>query len=227
MATYEQPNRTRTEDLKTGKNTLTVTYVGDVQATAPTISNASLLSTSVVSAEAGLIRTTFQYDMTDSTATTSPTGTGFTSVGIEYVGSLRTVPIQAHKRYQSLRPEEQKAVRDFVQNVTTSKALPAEWEDKYVYYREMRELATKMLAGQESYYEPSVILRRTYYASSLPSGKKLGKIKSPGIFYAAKPGLANWLLVSLSARGQAGNYTIVEEYELSGENGWDEALYSE
>jgi hypothetical protein len=226
MPNYEQPNRTRTEDAKTGRNTLTVSYIGDSQATAPTIANASLLTTSVVSAEAGMIRTTFQYDLTNSTAVTSPTGTGFTSTGIEYVGSLRTVPLEAHPRYAGLTAEEQKEVKDFVQNpISGSKALPTEWSS-FAGVTSMSELATKMLSGQESYYEPTVILRRTYYASALPSGKKLGKITEPGIYYAAKPDNADWLLVSLSARGQSGNYTIVEEYELSGENGWDADLYT-
>ena len=226
MPVYEQPGRNQTTDIKTGKKSLTVTYVGDSQATAPTIANASLLSTSVVSAEAGLIRTTFQYDLTNSTAVTSPTGTGFTSVGVEYVGSLRTVPLEAHPRYAALTAEEQKEVKDFVQNpISGSKAFPSEWSS-FAGVAEMTELATKLLAGQQSYYVPSVILRRTYYASSLPSGKKLGKIDSPGIYYAAMPDNANWLLVSLSARGESGNYTITQEYELSGEDGWDADLYT-
>jgi hypothetical protein len=221
MPTYEQPGRTEVQD-KSGKKTLTITYVGDAIATAPTISGASLYSKTVVTAEAGTVRSTFQYDLTEAGSVTS---SGGNIVGIEFIGSLRTVPLPAHPRYADLTAEEQKEVKDFVQNpIDGSKALP-DWSG-FAGVTEMAELATKMLAGQESYYEPSVILRKTYFSSSIPSGSKLGKIKDPNIFYAAKPTDADWLLVSLSARGQAGAYTVTEEYELSGENGWDADLYT-
>jgi hypothetical protein len=221
MPTYEQPGRTEVQD-KSGKKTLTITYVGDAIATAPTIASASLYSRTVVTAEAGTVRSTFQYDLT---AAGSVTSSGGNIVGIEFIGSLRTVPLPAHPRYADLTAEEQKEVKDFVQNpIDGSKALP-DWSG-FAGVTEMAELATKMLAGQESYYEPSVILRKTYFSSSIPSGSKLGKIKDPNIFYAAKPTDADWLLVSLSARGQAGAYTVTEEYELSGENGWDADLYT-
>lgn len=221
MPTYEQPGRTQQED-KSGKKTLTITYVGDAIATAPSISNASLASKTVVTAEAGTVRTTFQYDLTEAGSVTS---TGGNIVGIEFIGSLRTVPLPAHPRYADLTAEEQKEVKDFVQNpIDGSKALP-DWSG-FAGVTEMAELATKMLAGQESYYEPSVILRKTFFSSSLPSGDKLGKIKIPGVYYGAQPTDANWLLVSVSARGQSGAYTVTEEYELSGENGWDADLYT-
>lgn len=221
MPVYEQPGRTQTEN-KAGQKTLTITYVGDAIATAPTISNASLASRTVVTAEAGTVRTTFQYDLTAAESVTSTSGN---IVGIEFIGSLRTVPLQAHPRYAALTAEEQKEVKDFVQNpISGSKALP-DWSS-FAGVTEMAELATKMLEGQESYYEPSVILRKTFFSASLPSGSKLGKIKSPAVYYGAAPTDADWLLVSVSARGQSGAYTITEEYELSGEGGWDADIYS-
>lgn len=221
MPVYEQPGRTQTEN-KSGQKTLTITYVGDAIATAPTISNASLASRTVVTAEAGTVRTTFQYDLTEAGSVTSAGGN---IVGIEFVGSLRTVPLQAHPKYKDLTAEEQKEVKDFVQNpISGSKALP-DWSS-FAGVTEMADLATKLLEGQESYYEPSVILRKTFFSSSLPSGSKLGKIKDPSIYYGAKPDNADWLLVSLSARGQGGSYTITEEYELSGEGGWDPDIYT-
>lgn len=223
MPVYEQPGRTQVEN-KDGQKTLTITYVGDAIATAPTISNASLASTTVVSAEAGTVRTTFQYDLTEAGVVTGP-GSGGNIVGIEFVGSLRTVPLQAHPRYEDLTAEEQKEVKDFVQNpISGSKALP-DWSS-FAGVTEMAELATKLLEGKESYYEPSVILRKTFFSASLPSGSKLGKTKSPSIYYGAEPTDADWLLVSISARGQSGAYTVTEEYELSGEGGWDEDLYA-
>jgi hypothetical protein len=222
MPTYEQPGTTEVQD-KSGKKTLTITYVGDAIATAPTISGASLYSRTVVTAEAGTVRSTFQYDLT---AAGSVTSSGGNIVGIEFVGSLRTVPLPAHPRYADLTAEEQKEVKDFVQNpIDGSKALPSSWSG-FAGATEMSDLATKMLSGQESYYVPSVILRKTYFSSSLPSGSKLGKIKDPGIYYPAEPDNADWLLVSLSARGQNGKYTVTEEYELSGDNGWDADLYA-
>lgn len=221
MPTYEQPGRTQVEN-KSGQKTLTITYVGDAIATAPTISNASLASRTVVTAEAGTVRTTFQYDLTEAGTVTSAGGN---VVGIEFIGSLRTVPLQAHPRYATLTAEEQKEVKDFVQNpISGSKALP-DWSS-FAGVTEMAELATKMLEGQESYYEPSVILRKTFFSASLPSGDKLGKTKDPSIYYGSKPTGADWLLVSVSARGQAGAYTVTEEYELSGEGGWDADLYA-
>lgn len=221
MPVYEQPGSTTSEN-KVGQKTLTITYVGDAIATPPTISGASLASKTVVTAEAGTVRTTFQYDLT---AAGSVTSTGSNIVGIEFIGSLRTVPLQAHPRYATLTAEEQKEVKDFVQNpISGSKALP-DWSS-FAGVTEMAELATKMLEGQESYYEPSVILRKTFFSGSLPSGDKLGKIKSPNVYYGAAPTDADWLLVSVSARGQSGAYTVTEEYELSGEGGWDADIYT-
>jgi hypothetical protein len=222
MAIYEQPGRTETQD-RSGKKTLTISYVGDAIASAPTISNATLLSKTVVTASAGLINTTFQYDLTQ--ATSSGSAGAFSGTGVEFIGSLRTVPLQAHPRYKDLTAEEQKEVKDFVQNpISGSKALP-DWSS-FAGAAEMAELATKLLEGQESYFEPSVILRKTYNTGSLPSGLKLGKIEEPNIYYAAAPEDSDWLLVSLSARGQSGAFTITEEYELSGEGGWDADIYS-
>lgn len=221
MPVYEQPGRTQVEN-KAGQKTLTITYVGDAIATPPTISNASLASKTVVTAEAGTVRTTFQYDLTQAGSVTS---TGGNIVGIEFIGSLRTKPLQAHPRYATLTAEEQKEVKDFVQNpISGSKALP-DWSS-FAGVTEMAELATKMLEGQESYYEPSVILRKTFFSASLPSGDKLGKIKNPSVYYGAAPTDADWLLVSVSARGQSGAYTVTEEYELSGEGGWDADIYT-
>ncbi len=222
MATYEQPGRTEVQD-KSGKKTLTITYVGDTIATAPTISGASLYSKTVVTAEAGTVRSTFQYDLTEAGSVTS---SGGNIVGIEFVGSLRTVPMQAHPYYDEMTAGEQKAVADWVQNPAAgSKEVPDEWSS-YLNTGLMTNLAIKLLKGKTSYYEPSVILRKTYFSSSLPSGSKLGKIKDPNIYYAAKPDNSDWLLVSLSARGQSGAYSVTEEYELSGENGWDADLYT-
>ena len=221
MAGYEQPGRTQSTD-KSGKKTLTITYVGDSVASAPTISGATLLSQSVVSAEAGLINSSFQYDMT--TASTSTTGEGgaFSSTGIEFVGSLRTVPIEAHPNFAEphLYPEDIKKVKDAVQVPDRTPTF-----DDTTDSARAVSLYGYLVSGVESYYVPSIILRKTYNSSSIPSGNKLGKIADPGVYYSAKPTDATWLLINLSARGQSGSYVITEEYELSGEGGWDTYLY--
>ena len=221
MAVYEQPGRTQSTD-KSGKKTLTITYVGDSVASAPTISGATLLSQSVVSAEAGLINSSFQYDMTTASASTTGSGGAFSSTGIEFVGSLRTVPIEAHPNFAEphLYPEDIKKVKDAVQVPDRTPTF-----DDTTDSARAVSLYGYLVSGVESYYVPSIILRKTYNSSSIPSGNKLGKIADPGVYYSAKPTDATWLLINLSARGQSGSYVITEEYELSGEGGWDTYLY--
>ena len=228
MPTYEQPNRTTNTD-KDGRQTITIQYVGDAVATPPTISGAVLANRTVVSSVASLIESRYEYEAVPSTGDTgggsNDDSTNFNSTGVEFVGSLRTVPIQAHPRYASLTNEEQKEVKDFVENpIDGSKALPAAWSN-FAGVTTMTELAGKLLQGIESYYEPSVVIRKTYVSTGLPTGSKLGKVKTPGVYYASVPSGGNWLLVNLSARGSPGKYTITEEYEMSGEGGWDSDLY--
>ena len=222
MAVYEQPGRTQSTD-KSGKKTLTITYVGDSVASAPTISGATLVSQSVVSAEAGLINSSFQYDMTTaSSSTAGGAGGAFSSTGIEFVGSLRTVPIEAHPNFAepNLYPEDIKKVKDAVQVPDRTPTF-----DDTTDSARAISLYGDLVSGVESYYVPSIILRKTYNSSSIPSGNKLGKIADPNVYYSAKPTNATWLLINLSARGQSGSYVITEEYELSGEGGWDTYLY--
>lgn len=228
MPTYEQPNRTTTTD-KDGKKTITIQYVGDAVATPITISGAVLSGRTVVSSVASLIESRYEYETVPSTGDTgggdNNDANNYNSTGVEVIGSLRTVPIQAHPRYAGLTNEEQKEVRDFVENpIDGSKALPASWSG-FAGVTSMTELATKLLSGIESYYEPSVIVRKTFPSSGLPTGAKLGKVKSPGVYYAGAPTGANWLLINQAARGSPGAYQITEEYELSGPGGWDSNLY--
>jgi hypothetical protein len=68
-------------------------------------------------------------------------------------------------------------------------------------------------------------VRKTYQASSPPSGGKVGKISSPGGAVPGAPKGATFLLINISARGTSGSYTVTEEYEMSGEGGWDTFLY--
>ena len=226
MPTYEQPNRTTTTD-KDGKQKISIKYVGDAVAAQPSVSGAVLNTRTVVSSVASLIETQYEFESvsTDGTGDNNDPA-NYNSRGVEVIGSLRTVPLQAHPRYAGLTNEEQKEVKDFVENpIDGSKALPSSWSG-FPGVTTMTELATKLLTGIESYYEPSVIVRKTFTSTGLPTGAKLGKIKSPGVHYAAAPTGANWLLINQAARGVPGNYTVTEEYELSGPGGWDSNLYT-
>jgi hypothetical protein len=70
-----------------------------------------------------------------------------------------------------------------------------------------------------------MVIRKTYQASSPPPGKKIGKIAEPGAYVSGAPDGATFLLISVSARGTTGAYTVTEEYEMSGAGGWDTFLY--
>jgi len=222
MPTFEQPGRTLVED-RSGKKTLTITFVGNEIATAPSVANSSLVSTTVVTAEAGTVRTTFQYDQTQTGSVIDPSSGISNIVGIEFVGSLRTVPIQAHPNFSEphLNIDDHQKIK---KGLETSSEFSPTFDDTSDPARCV-SLYGYLIKGIESYYEPSIIIRKTFFSSSLPSGDKLGKIKDPNVFYGAEPDNASYLLISVSARGQAGAYTITEEYELSGEGGWDTFLY--
>jgi hypothetical protein len=70
-----------------------------------------------------------------------------------------------------------------------------------------------------------MVVRKTYQASSPPASGKIGKIASPGGAVPGAPSGATFLLINVSARGTGGAYTVTEEYEMSGEGGWDTFLY--
>ena len=83
-----------------------------------------------------------------------------------------------------------------------------------------------LISGITSYYVPSLVIRKTYQASSPPSASKVGKIANPGVSIAGVPKGANFLLINVSSRGESGAFTVTEEYEMSGEGGWDTYLYT-
>lgn len=227
MAYYEQPGRTTSVD-KDGKQTVTITYVGTEEAPQPTGITGTVKSKSITKSEAGQIRTQYQIE-TDSV---NVPGTGFQSVQIEIVSSVRTVPIEAHPNFGGsqissggfIKPEDIKLIKDTVQTPgktfddITDSLTSAQTE-------KCRSLYGYLAKGVESYYVPSMVVRKTYQASSPPSGGNVGKISSPGGAVPGAPKGATFLLINISARGTSGSYTVTEEYEMSGEGGWDTFLY--
>jgi hypothetical protein len=235
MAYYEQPGRTTSVDSN-GKQTVTITYVGTEEAPLSSDISGTIRSRSVTKSEAGQIRTQYQIE-TDLTASG---GAGFTGQGsalnagisYEYVSAVRTVPIEAHPNFGGsqissggfIKPEDIKLIKDTVQ--TPGKTFD-DISDSLVSndIGRCRSLYGYLAKGVESYYVPSMVVRKTYQASSPPSGKRVGKISSPGGAVPGTPKGATFLLINVSARGTTGAYTVTEEYEMSGEDGWDTYLY--
>jgi len=233
MPYYEQPGRTISVD-KDGKQTTTITFVGTEEAPSPGSGiSGTIKSKSVTKSEAGQIRTQFQIEADSA-------GGGFTGQGAalnvgaayEYVSSVRTVPIELHPNFGGsqissggfIKPEDIKLIKDTVQ--TPGKTFD-DISDSLVSgdLGKCRSLYGYLAKGVESYYVPSMVVRKTYQASSPPSGVKVGKISSPGGAVPGTPSGATFLLINVSARGTTGAYTVTEEYEMSGEGGWDTFLY--
>jgi hypothetical protein len=227
MPYYEQPGRTTTID-KDGKQILTVTFIGSEEAQEPSGVTGTLRSKSVTKDVAGQIRTQYQYE----TDAGSDAGVGFQAVQVEVVSAVRTVPIEAHPNFGGegrggfVTAAGKKIIRDAI-NVPDKKFSDIETEirDSGSEVARARSLYGYLLDGIASYYEPSLVIRKTYQASSPPSAGQVGKIANPGVSIAGVPKGATFLLVNVSARGQSGAYTVTEEYEMSGEGGWDTFLY--
>ena len=231
MPYYEQPGRTTTID-KDGKQTTTITFIGTEEAPSPGLSiSGTIKSRSVTKSEAGQIRTQFQIELD---VAGQPPSQGPFSGGItfEYVSSVRTVPIEAHPNFGGsqistggfIKPEDIKLIKDTIQ--TPGKTFD-DISNSLVSgdTGRCRSLYGYLAKGIESYYVPSMVVRKTYQASSPPTGKQVGKIASPGGAVAGAPRGATFLLINVSARGAVGSYTVTEEYEMSGEGGWDTFLY--
>jgi hypothetical protein len=217
MAYYEQPGRTTSID-KDGKQIVTVTYVGDAEAPQPSDITGTLKSKSVTKDVAGQIRTQYQFETDSSTVP----GTGFQAVQVEVVSAVRTVPIETHPNFseQYLSAADKKKIKDAVSVPDRSPTF----EDTGNQARAI-SLYGYLINGVESYYVPSLVVRKTYQASSPPSAGRVGKITSPGVSIPGVPKGATFLLINISSRGQSGSYTVTEEYEMSGEGGWDTFLY--
>jgi hypothetical protein len=215
MAYYEQPGRTTSID-KDGKATTTVTFIGTEEAPRPADLTGTLKNKSVTRSEAGQIRTQYQIELDSSTGGTN------TPTTYEFVASVRTVPIEAHPNFSEkyLSAADKKLIKDAV-NVPDRSPDFDNTKDR----KRAISLYGYLIDGVESYYVPSIIVRKTYQASSPPNSKRIGKIASPGVFVPGTPNGATFLLINVSARGSAGSYTVTEEYEMSGDGGWDTFLY--
>jgi hypothetical protein len=233
MPYYEQPGRTTSTD-KDGIATVTVIYVGTEEALVPSDISGTVKSKSVTKSEAGQIRTQYQIELDQASGGGGAgTASAFSGGGaFEFVSAVRTVPIEAHPNFGGsqisaggfIKPEDIKLIKDTVQ--TPGKTFD-DISGSLVSgdTAKCRSLYGYLAKGVESYYVPSMVVRKTYQASSPPSGGKVGKISSPGGAVPGAPSGATFLLISVSARGTSGAYTVTEEYEMSGEGGWDTFLY--
>jgi hypothetical protein len=228
MPYYEQPGRTTSVD-SSGKQTVTIVFIGTEEAPQPSGVTGTVKSKTVTKSEAGQIRTQYQIE-TDSTSK-GQAGT-ITGPTYEFVASVRTVPIEAHPNFGGsqisaggfIQPEDIKLIKDTI--LTPGKKFD-DIADSLISGQtsKCRSLYGYLTSGIESYYVPSLVVRKTYQASAPPSSAKVGKIASPGTIVPGAASGATFLLINISARGFSGSYTVTEEYEMSGPGGWDTFLY--
>lgn len=227
MSYYEQPGRTTTRD-KDGKTIVTVTYVGTEEAPQPTGLTGTIKNKSVTTDVAGQIKTQFQIE-TDAASSGDPVQTD--AVTFEIVSSVRTVPIEAHPEfygngYGKLNASDIDLIKQTITN-GRGEALFSDIEERIIGNNQAAlKLWNYIKGGVQSYYEPSMVVRKTYQASSPPSSSaQVGTVASPGVAVPGQRRGSNFLLIGVSARGTAGNYTVTEEYEMSGPIVWDPFLY--
>lgn len=212
----EAPGRTIVTD-KDGKQILTITFVGTGEAADPGLG--TIRSKTVTTDVAGQVRTTFQIEVDQQNGGPNDPTEGFS---YEIVAATRSVPIEAHPNFSEpyLYPDDKKKIKDAVQVPDRSPTF----EDTTDRARAI-SLYGYLISGITSYYVPSLVIRKTYQASSPPSARQVGKIAQPGVSIPGTPKGATFLLISVSARGSRGKYSVTEEYEMSGEGGWDTFLY--
>jgi hypothetical protein len=229
MSYYEQPGRTTSVD-QNGKKTVTVTYIGTQEADKPQDLGGTVRSKTVTKSEAGQVRTQYQIDLDASSFGASTNSSN--NAAYEIISAVRTVPMEAHPNFGGtqisfggfIKPEDIKLIKDTVQTPgKTFDDISASLVSGEL--ARCRSLYGYLAVGVESYYVPTIAVRKTYQASSAPSSAMVGKISAPGILVSGTPKGATFLLTNISARGTTGAYTVTEEYEMSGEGGWDTFLY--
>lgn len=218
MPYYEQPGRTTIID-RDGKQLITVTYIGTEEAPKPPDISGTVRNKTVTRDVAGQTRTQYQIEP-------DPSADGAANeITVEIVSCVRTVPIEAHPNFAEpyLQPRDVKFIKDKLNTLVSNNDI--------IDFSPTRDAARAaslfgyLAQGIESYYVPSLVVRKTYQASSPPSTSQVGKIASPRVSIPGVPKGANFLLINVSARGSVGAYTVTEEYEMSGEGGWDTFLY--
>ena len=219
MSYVEIPPRIESVD-QNGKRTTTINYIGTEEAPDPGLG--TLKNKSVTRDVAGQIRSSYTFESNSEAGDPNAETSG---VAVEIVSSLRSVPIEAHPNFAEpfLQPRDVKFIKDKLNTIVSNNDII-----DFSATRDAERAASLfgyLAKGITSYYEPSLIVRKTYQAASPPPAKSVGKIASPGVSVPGEPRGANFLLVNLSSRGSAGSFTVTEEYEMSGEGGWDTFLY--
>ncbi len=161
-------------------------------------------------------------------------------------GSVSDEPILTHPNFTSLstdKLEYLKAIMDGArmwEKVTVLNTDGSEKKNKAgrSFQRTLSSLVSDLsddeksvgkllLKGVQSYRCPGATWREKRYASSGDVNiDGLGKISSPS--GAPTPSGRNWMMIgkNVSKNSDGNSWTIETTYELSGPNGWEEALYS-
>lgn len=89
------------------------------------------------------------------------------------------------------------------------------------------DVTNKAWVGVRGYLSPGAIWRKCYVSTTQPSDiSQLGKIDSPeGSPPAIRDG-ANWLYAGLTWEQRGRVYTVKKEWQLSGRQGWNTAIYT-
>jgi hypothetical protein len=92
-----------------------------------------------------------------------------------------------------------------------------------------KEYYEKKRRGIDSYYRLGATFKKTYVSNNVPGsslfnniGKQFSSLPSPA---PSPPSGQSYLMMAANWTRQAGVVTITEEYQLSGEGGWDPQLY--
>ena len=143
----------------------------------------------------------------------------------EFHKTLTEAPIETHPVFAfprdnpPLKPTAIAAVELALQN-----CQPADksWN---IYQTKLFE---KKRRGIDSYLKVGGVFRITYCSTEIPRAKKMeiiGHIAVPPDPAPAAPTGQNYLCMGISWVKQAAVVTITEEYQLSGQGGWDPDLY--
>jgi hypothetical protein len=147
-------------------------------------------------------------------------------------------PIETHPRYRKPAdvPVAEKEIIGNVKLGMLKRVTAGQYQFKDIHDDQIytisttlgKELVDFILAGVVSYLHARQTWRERYQNNSLPSSarlNKVGKIDVPKGAPSVSDG-RNWLFVGMNASQEGDIFTIVSEWELSGDEGWYSQLYT-
>jgi hypothetical protein len=136
---------------------------------------------------------------------------------IELTGGTREVPIQTHKKFESMTEQEVAGVQEAV-DAGTSAVLTGFTPDQELLY-------SFLSRGTEYVLAPAVVGRVSEIESALPSLDPIAKIANPSELNA--PSDTFWICTAITASPIGDRYEVTREYTLNF-SGWDDVqtLYS-